>query len=278
MANQPVADITELTVLGDEFPVHLMQLGFRLMQVMDEAGRDQFRYVIPPVCAVPAGPFLMGSNQQRDPHAEENELPQHMVLLPAYHIGTYPLTVAEYACFVEATQQGEPEDWDYQQRYLDHPVVNVSWNDVLTYANFLAQVTGEPWRLPTEAEWEKAARGLDGRIFPWGDVWDETRANSEGGGPGMTTPVGTYPDGVSPYGCYDMAGNVFELTSITDWSHPHQTNDGREDLNNRTRKVIRGGSWYDDPWDARAAYRPTISPRHPTYNTGGRLVRGDVAG
>ena len=92
-----------------------------------------------------------------------------------------------------------------------------------------------------------------------------------------TTPVGAYPDGVSPYGCYDMAGNVFELTNTTARSYPYQANDGREDLDNQALKVIRGDGWLNHRQQARAADRPTISPRHPNDNVGARLVRGSVA-
>src|SRR5215472_10304233 len=159
MAEQSIVDITDLAVVGEQFPLRLMQLGFRLMQVVNEGGQDQFRYILPPVVAVPAGPFLLGSDQQQDPDASDNELPQHTVTLAAYDIGAYPLTVAEYACFVQATNRKAPDEWGNQQQRPDHPVVSVSWNDVLAYAQWLAQVMGETWRLPTEAEWEKAARG-----------------------------------------------------------------------------------------------------------------------
>jgi len=147
------------------------------MQAIDEQGHDAYQYVIPPVCEVPAGPFLMGSDKNKDAQAQDNELPQHVVTLAAYRIGTYPLTVAEYACFVHATQRSEPQrrprvgnnlTWQTQlSERWDHPVVNVSWQDVLAYVRWLAQVTGETLRLPTESEWEKAARGADGRIYPY---------------------------------------------------------------------------------------------------------------
>jgi len=150
MAEQQVVDITDLAVLGEQFPVRLMQLGFRFIQVMDEVGWDQYRSILPPMCTVPAGPFLMGSDPQRDPDAEKYEMPQHRVTLEAYSMSTYPLTIAEYACFVQATQRVEPEDWSSQQLRPDHPVLSVSLVDTMAYADFLAQVTGEPWRVPTE--------------------------------------------------------------------------------------------------------------------------------
>jgi hypothetical protein len=106
MVEQQAVDITELAVLGEQFPL-------RLMQVMDEAGRDQVRYVQSPVCIVPAGPFLMGSSRQLDTYATDDELPQHEVTLPAFQIGQYPLTVAEYACFVHSTPHPEPKGFSF---------------------------------------------------------------------------------------------------------------------------------------------------------------------
>src|SRR5262249_51332862 len=155
------------------------------------------------------------------------ELPLHEVTVSACQIGRYPLTIAEYACFVQATRSAEPEDWSAQQVHPDHPVVSVSWNDVLAYARWLAQITGERWRLPSEAEWEKAARGIDGRRYPWGDEFDQARANTGDEDGQGTTPVGSYPGGASPYGVQDMAGNVWEWTSTTYQPHLHQATDER---------------------------------------------------
>ena len=128
------------------------------------------------MCTVPAGPFLMGSDPKRDKDAREDEQPQYTIKLSAYEIGRYPVTVAEYACFVR-TGQREPQqarsghtvvDWPTQLQHLDHPVVCVSWHDARGYAGWLRYVTGQFWKLPTEAQWEEAARGTDGRIYPWG--------------------------------------------------------------------------------------------------------------
>src|SRR5215472_8887061 len=96
-------EITELAVLGEQFPIRLMQLGYRLMQVIDDTGLDMFRYVVPPVCEVPAGPFLIGSSLRKDHRAYNNELPQHTIIVEAFKICAHPLTVAEYDCFVKAT-------------------------------------------------------------------------------------------------------------------------------------------------------------------------------
>ncbi len=240
--------------------------------------RDGVEMIVPPVVAVPAGAFLMGSDKRKDAQAQDNETPQQTVQVGAFEISVFPLTVAEYARFGEVTKRAAPGNWSSQQQHPDHPVVYVSWNDALAYAQWLAQVTGERWRLPTEAEWEKAARGTDGRIYPWGNQWDNTRANTSDGGPKATTPVGSYPSGASPYGALDMAGNVWEWTSTTYKPYPYQANDGREDLSNQTRKVLRGGAWGSNPRNARAACRGIDGPTDANLNIGARLVRGVRAG
>src|SRR5262249_26081145 len=193
------------------------------------------KYILPPTISVSLGPFLMGSDPAKDPQAVGDEQPQSRVTLGNFQIAKHAVTVAEYAAFVEQSGHGAPPEqgpsWNDQQQQPDHPVVGVSWYDARAYAAWLSQFTDAPWRLPTEAEWEKAARGTDGRIYPWGDQWDRTRANTNDGGPLTTTPVGTYSTGASPYGAQDMAGNVWELTSSIYKPHPYRQNDGRENNN-----------------------------------------------
>lgn len=242
--------------------------------------------IVPPVCAIPAGAFLMGSDQERDSFAQRNELPQHTVTLSAFRIGKFPVTVAEYACAVRAKAVRAPEtssdlfeeeQWHNQLRKPDHPVQQVYHTDGLAYADWLAQMTGLAWRLPTEAEWEKAARGADGRVYPWGDAEDSRRANTGAmgylfedaqrmiSGPGRTTPVGSYPSGASPYGPQDMSGNVWEWTSSLLSPYPYQANDGREDPQAHGNRVLRGGSYFDQIWAARAAYRGRLSAPASVY-------------
>lgn len=171
---------------AEKLPQRLNQLDFSAYRALHGA-----EYISPPLCNVPAGPFLMGSDKRTDPQAFDDELPQQSVTLAAFQIGKYPITVAEYACFVRAGQQ-EPSNWQQQLGKLDHPVVYVSWQDATAYAQWLAERTRQSWRLPSEAEWAKAARGTDGRFYPWGDTFDTSRANTDESKKGGTTPVGSY--------------------------------------------------------------------------------------
>jgi formylglycine-generating enzyme required for sulfatase activity len=272
------------------FPPHLAQLDF---QGYVNRGVE---YILPPLCKVPAGPFLMGSDPKRDHVAAQviltdlvlglffraaakerranRERPQHTVTLPAYEIARYPVTVAEYACFVRAGH-AEPNDWQTQLSKLDHPVVRVTWHDAVAYTAWLSERTGEWWRLPTEAEWEKAARGTDGRIYPWGDTFDTARCNSiESGGIRATTPVGSYSTGASPYGVQDMAGNVWEWTGSLKLPYPYTLSGEREDPNSTGKRVLRGGSWLTSVGGVRAAYRISFPPTGLVSRiTGFRVVR-----
>jgi formylglycine-generating enzyme required for sulfatase activity len=119
----------------------------------------------------------MGSDKTQDPQARDNELPQHEITLPGYWIGQHPVTVAQFRSFVDESGY-RPADRDSLRGQDDHPVVNVTWHDALNFCRWLAEETGLPVTLPSEAEWEKAARGTDGRIYPWGDdLPDEDRCN-----------------------------------------------------------------------------------------------------
>jgi len=249
----------------------LHELGYAAREV------NGVEVLLPPLCDIPAGPFTMGSDKTRDPRAESWEMPQHGVATGAYQIARFPVTVAEYACAVRARAVREPatrgrSSWRIQQQRLDHPVVGVSWRDAVAYAAWLATLTSQPWRLPTEAEWEKAARGTDERLFPWGDQWDQTRANTREGGAHATTPVGRYPSGASPYGPQDLAGNVWEWCSSLYQPYPYRANDGREQLDAPGGRVLRGGSWSLPPRFAHAAYRVVDDPSTVGGNVGFRLV------
>jgi len=150
----------------------------------------------PKMVLIPAGEFTMGSDPGSDPDAVDNEQPQHTLYLPDYYLAKTPVTNAQYAAFVQATGHDPPLRWEGGKPPSgkeDHPVVFVTWHDAVAYSNWLAQATGKPYRLPSEAEWEKGARGSDGRIYPWGNQWDADRCNTGEGGKGDTTPVGAYP-------------------------------------------------------------------------------------
>ena len=173
--------------------------------------RPASNVVAPEMIVIPAGEFLMGSDAQSDKDAQSNEMPQHRVYLDEYAIGKYPVTQSQYAVFVQAARYqspyfdadwARPYNWDRQRLTPPagkehHPVVLVTWDDAVMYCRWLAQATGRPYRLPTEAEWEKAARGTDGRIYPWGNVKPNDQIINFDKRVGGTTPVGQYPSGAS---------------------------------------------------------------------------------
>lgn len=221
---------------------------------------------------VPAGPFLMGSDKARDPQALDDELPQHEVSLPGYWIGKYPVTVAQFREFAADYRWADRESLQGPE---DRPMVNVTWRRAQDYCRWLAQKTGLPVTLPSEAEWEKAARGTDGRVYPWGDTFDKDKCNSSEGGVGRTTPVGKYsPAGDSPFGCADMAGNVWEWTRSHWKAYPYDPLDGREDLEvgDKVLRVLRGGSFSGSRIAARCSYRLGYMPDFGGWGYGFRVV------
>jgi formylglycine-generating enzyme required for sulfatase activity len=238
---------------------------------------------------VPAGDFMMGGCAEVcDPRGlNRGGLKLYAVTLPEYYIGAYPVTVAQYAAFAGATgrlstswtrhsHSFDPTELDDPQVIArhdrtwrhpfgeksslagkeEHPVMVVTWHDALAFCGWAGRITGAGVRLPTAAEWQKAARGPDGRCYPWG--------NGPAAHPGLcncragqgrredTTPVGAFsPEGDSPYGCADMLGNVWEWTSTRSrnqedtvrFGHPYRADDGREDLGRRDFRLLMGGSF-----------------------------------
>jgi formylglycine-generating enzyme required for sulfatase activity len=244
---------------------------------------------------IPAGPFLMGSDKKMDRDANDSEVPQHMVTLPKYYIARYPVTVAQFRVFVEGIGY-TPHYWDCLKGLHNHPVVDVTWYDALAYCDWLTERLkawkdtpqplksllkkgeggGHPWRitLPSEAEWEKAARGGDGRIYPWGDKPDPNLANCRDTGIRTTSTVGCFIGGKSPYKCLDISGNVLEWTRSLYKEYPYNPVDGREDLKagkDRLR-VLRGGAFDHDHWEARCANRSRHRPDYRGENYGFRVV------
>jgi len=228
--------------------------------------------------------------------------------LGEYYIARYPVTVAQFKSFVEASKY-KPQDPRSLGGLPNHPVVSITWYDALAYCNWLTELlsngfslTGEiaeqvalgwripvatvpseltdclrqGWRvtLPSEAEWERAARGIDGRIYPWGAEFDPDKANTYETGIGGTSAVGCFPLGASPAGLLDASGNVWEWTRSTLEKYPYlapglQRNEReRFTSDNEDGMVLRGGSWYVESWDARCASRDRFIPD----------VRGDLVG
>ena len=216
---------------------------------------------------VPAGKFLMGSPADNK-RASSAERPQHTLEMPdTYWIARYPVTNEQFARFVTAS--GYKFDQGQWTAKADQPVVAVSWRAAMAYCQWLndtlrGELKGLTLRLPTEAEWEKAARGPQGHEWPWGNEWDPKKCNSYESRHGGATPVGAYsPQGDSPYGAADMAGNVWEWCHSRYRPYPYQATDGREDPVSddwREVRVARGGSWLDYRADARCAYRTNYHP------------------
>ena len=215
---------------------------------------------------VAAGEFPMGSND-----GDSDEKPVHTVYLDAFWIDKYEVTNAQYKHCVAAAAC-KPWDLAVVSRWNGdrQPVLGVDWEDARAYCQWVGG------RLPTEAEWEKAARGTDGRTYPWGNDWDAGKLNSTGTGPGRTTDLGSYPGGASPYGALDMAGNVWEW--VADWYDEGYY--GRSPARNPTgpdsgtSRVLRGGSWGKGSDFARCAYCSGLAPNGRSGSVGFRCARG----
>jgi formylglycine-generating enzyme required for sulfatase activity len=241
---------------------------------------------------VEAGEFIRGSKGD-DGH--ERERPQRTIYIDAFEIGKYPVTNQEFKEFlVDGGYQKEkfwtPESWQWRKEdnilepafWHDRkwngsnlPVVGVSWYEANAYCRWLSHKTGEQYRLPTEAEWEKAARGTDGREYPWGNEFNKNFCNSGELGLGRTSPVGMFLEGKSPYECLDMAGNVWEW--CLDWldeeyykKNPEKNPPGPS---KGAGRVLRGGSWIAGAANYRCAFRNAGPPANRSQGSGFRLVR-----
>jgi formylglycine-generating enzyme required for sulfatase activity len=339
--------------------VHLrarLQAGFTLGCIGDPRFEPQtingVKVIVPQMVRVPAGKYIIGDDTSQ--YADEK--PQHEIELPAFEIGKWSVTNAEYACFIEAggykdkrywetdlakrwlkgedvtggqfatwlqvwkTLQSTPNwkeqfeqtgsvspenlkvwEWiaglseeelkselgkqlsaksrehphywsDAQYNNPSQPVVGVTWFEANAYCAWLAEITGCAFRLPTEVEWEAAARSADGRAYPWGNEWDATRANTIEGRVLKPSPVGAYAavGGVSESGAEDQSGNVWDWTSTLYREYPYQSDD-RENSDSEGERVVRGGSWTGYSDDARCAARDRDGPDGFNTDVGFRL-------
>ena len=254
--------------------------------------KPNLKLVAPEMVYIPEGHAILGISDEQveyllhtEAWAEEwyekdmfmVEQPQHTIFLPAFEIGLHPVTNADYYIFIWETGYKIPRSWDgfcYPPETEDHPVVDVSQIDALAYCEWLSQRLGVKYRLPTEAEWERAARGDDDRIYPWGDFFDPWRCNTIESGRGGTTSVGIFsPSGDSPFGVRDMAGNVLEWTCSILKPYPYKSNDGRESIGSHEKYVVRGGSWYYSRKLARCTCREGVIATYFSPALGFRLAR-----
>lgn len=251
---------------------------------------------------IPAGEFIIGSDTRIYRQAGSDELPQHTLSVSDFFIMRHPVTNGQYQLFLQATGHRAPLYWKgdaFDATYASLPVVGVSFADALAFCRWAQQETELPIRLPTEPEWEKAARGTDGRLYPWGSRWEADRCNSMESKIGAPTPIGKFsPQGDSPYGIADMAGNVQEWCMSYFGAYPYDPTDGREALVYASgdasmfpklyetgcvanpqqleaamgKQTLRGGSWRESKHEGRCGYRSWAAPMHRSDDTGLRCV------
>jgi len=223
--------------------------------------------------------FIMGSSEKDIEWAAQtffsesldyyrDETPAHTVHLKAYKIDKTEVTMGQYRLYMERTGKPAPKHMDNKRfNQNDQPVVGVTWQEATDYCATLEK------RLPTEAEWEKAARGADSRYYPWGNEPDEDKANIRGKQDGYrySAPVGIYPRGVSPFGILDLAGNAWEWTA--DWYQPHPGNTYPNDFYGEQFRVIKGGSWFSNMDLARIAVRGKSLPDRRNNYIGFRCAK-----
>ncbi len=237
---------------------------------------------------IPTGSFLMGSNPALDRLAYENERwsssrRQGTVDLPEYYIGKFEVTVAQFSAFIEDSP--DQANSVFSSAVANIPITNITWPEALAYARWLEQQmkasantpedlksfleSGGRIILPSEAEWEKAARGTDGRVFPWGN---ETRSDLANYGSTAVLPVGSKPCTECAHGLADMSGNVWEITRSPMQAYPYDSEDDAENLSDDALWVMRGGSYSDTVGNVRAAVRGAVDPGVRNGSIGFRLV------
>ena len=233
---------------------------------------------------IPRGKFLMGS-KSTSPHSVNYEHTQHVVEIPYdYWIGRFPVKASKFVEYLQSRKLNHPIMEHHQEKTL-YPAGYISWYDAQGFCQWLNDLRGSSlpkgivFRLPSEAEWEKAARGPDGRVWPWGNVFDKMNCNSAEGGIGQITPIDYFsPQGDSPYGAADMVGNVWEWVNSLSWNYPYSSNDGRENLESKDRRILRGGAYNFTIKHVRAAARGDSFPDKFYSNYGFRVAVGPQIG
>lgn len=232
-------------------------------------------------CDVPAGDFLYGSDKRRDPYAYRTELPQRTIsIAQPYRMARFPITEVQFSAFAQSSDYADTKWWrdvpaEYQAQPIfiieedsqpapNDPATHISWYQATAFCNWLTAkvqqaniiTENQVIRLPTEYEWEKAARGTDGRVYPYGDDAEIDNANMSDANLGTVCAVGLFPDGISPYSIHDMSGNVFE------WCAPSED----------ATYSLRGGSFFMSQEWARCAYRYERTPSQQLKDFGFRIV------
>jgi len=268
-----------------------MQIGFRLNDIGDTRPGvgfiQSYKIPLPDIvwCLIPKGEFIMGSDKHGD-----DEKPEHRLYLDDFYMSRYLVTYAQYATFENAPDfrdwawwvrfpdEHKRQKFDQRFQYRNHPRENVTWYGAMAFGRWLTHHTQEaklPMRvwdmttktyqivsyprmeitLPSEAEYEKSARAIDGRIYPYGNTFDRNKGNTNETGLKQTSAVGIFPDGESPYGVLDASGNVWKWTRSLKKVYKYNRNDGREDEQGTGVRILRGGSWGSTSENARASYR-----------------------
>ena len=227
--------------------------------------------ILPDLISIPAGPVWLGSD---DETARPNEGPVQRFEVAAFAAARTPVTVEEFVRFIEAgkavQRYWQASDWLSARRSC-HPIRNVAWEEAVAYCAWLAACTGKPYRLPNEAEWERMAKGATRQHWPWGDVFDPACANTCEAGHQDTSPVDAHPEGASPWGILDLAGNVWEWTSDLYLPYPYRPTIEAEVpplppstpeliVNESRRRAPRGGSKNCDASWARCSTRSGWRP------------------
>jgi formylglycine-generating enzyme required for sulfatase activity/predicted MPP superfamily phosphohydrolase/energy-coupling factor transporter ATP-binding protein EcfA2 len=288
---QAVMKLARERMLGIIENSESLEYRFQAGEILGTLGDPRINAVSPPMLEVEAGEFIRGSGES----GEEDEKPARRIYLDAFETAKYPVTNQEFKTFLDdggynyeefwlpggwtwkdKNQILEPRFWrERKWNGANFPVVGINWYEASAYTRWLSKVSGLIYYLPPEAQWEKAARGGSGLIYPWGSKWREGRCNSRQSQLGRSCPVGIFPADKSPYGCMDMAGNVMEWCS--DWyrNDYYKVSPKKNPRGPRSGsfRVIRGGNWFYSPGNCRAACRYRGLPTFRGSGVGFRLCR-----